>query len=41
MVLIYELDGDDFKSIVTDYPSFFTFIYIRGELRTAYFKHLA
>lgn len=40
MVLIYEIDADDFRSVMVDYPDFATGMYIRGELRTAYFKYL-
>lgn len=40
MVLIYELDSEVFRGIVKDYPSFTAHLYIRGELRTAYFKYL-
>lgn len=38
--LIYELDKETFLDICKDYPDFKTNIYIRGEIRVAYFKHL-
>ena len=38
--LIYELEDEKFKDICTDYPEFKTMVYIRGEIRIAYFKHL-
>ena len=39
--LIYELDKDTFLDICRDYPDFKTNVYIRGEIRVAYFKHLS
>lgn len=38
---IYELESSVFKELVQDYPDFANQIYMRGELRNAYFKHLA
>ena len=38
--LIYELDKEAFLDVCLDYPDFKTNIYIRGEIRIAYFKHL-
>jgi len=38
---IYYLEKEDFMDILADYPSFETSIYIRGEIRVAYFKHQA
>ena len=38
--LMYELDKDAFLDVCRDYPEFKTDIYIRGEIRIAYFKHL-
>ena len=40
MVLIYELESDVFRGIMTDYPQYASNIYVRAELRTAYFKYL-
>ena len=40
MALIYELDGSNFREIMTDYPDYASDIYIRAEIRTAYFKYL-
>ena len=39
--LIYEIAGDTFKKICSDYPEFKTLVYIRAEIRIAYFKHLS
>lgn len=38
--LLYELDKEPFLDVCRDYPDFKTDIYIRGEIRIAYFKHL-
>ena len=40
MALIYEIDAEGFLDLVNDYPAFGAHIYIRGEVRMAYFKYL-
>lgn len=41
MALVYEIDAEIFKEILADFPDFASSLYIRGEIRTAFFKHLA
>lgn len=36
---IYELEVDKFKELCNDYPEFGSQIYVRAEIRVAYFKH--
>jgi len=40
-IQLYACDKDIFKEICLDYPDFGNSVYIRAELRIAYFKHLA
>ena len=39
--MVYELETEFFKELLNDYPDVKNSIYVKGELRTAYFKHLA
>ena len=38
--LFYTIDKETLEEICSDYPEFKTMIYIRAEIRVAYFKHL-
>ena len=38
---LYELDMEVLSEICADYPQFKTQIYVRDEVRHAYFKHIA
>ena len=39
--MVYTIDIDPFKELCKDYPEFGSHIYVRGEIRTAYFKHMS
>ena len=41
MAMVYTLDGQIFKDLCTDYPELSSSIYVRSEIRRAYFDNLA
>ena len=41
MSIIYSIDADVFKDLCKDYPEFSNNVYVRAEVREAYFKHMA
>ena len=41
MAMIYSINAEPFKELCKDYPEFSYHVYIRSEIRLAYFKYLA
>ncbi len=39
--IIYSIDADVFKELCQEYPEFSNNVYVRAEVREAYFKHMA
>ena len=39
--MIYSINAEPFKELCKDYPDFSYHVYIRAEIRLAYFKYLA